>query len=598
MSRRTPSQRPPSARTAAAVCVAASTLLGGLSAPARAAPPAAADAPGSNTVINLIQLMVKRGLLSTQEAADLVRQAETEAAAARAAEAAPAVSATPAPPADLPAGSVFVPYVPESVRNQLREEIKADVMEKARVEKWAAPGATPTWTQRITIGGDLRARDEYRLYDSGNTGTAFDFAAWNEDGPTDVNPDTNPELVPFLNTREDRNNILRARARLNVAAKISDEVSAQLRLASGSDGSPVSTNQTLGGGLSKKELWLDRAAITIKPDERYRVTLGRLSNPFMATDLIYDEDLGFDGLALGVDQALREDGERALRLFGRAGVFSIGIGSNDAPQNSPVKQSDHNQWLYGAQLGVDWKLSERQQLKAALAYYDYDKLQGELSEPCELFSGLTACSTDQTRPPFMQKGNTVFFLRNIATDPNNPAQTALPQFVGLSHDYNLLALTLHYDLDLPGSWRHFSAQGEYVTNLGFDRDEAFGDPATTLDDPLNNYGASADPLLLGPYESGDSAWMLKLVLGEPTPSYSRAWNLMAAYKYIEADAVLDAFTDSDFHLGGSNARGYVLGGGLGLYSNTWLSARWFSANEVSGPPLGIDVLQIDLNVRF
>jgi hypothetical protein len=62
--------------------------------------------------------------------------------------------------------------------------------------------------------------------------------------------------------------------------------------------------------------------------------------------------------------------------------------------------------------------------------------------------------------------------------------------------------------------------------------------------------------------------------------------------------VLDAFTDSDFHLGGTNAKGWILGGKYGLLENTYISARYLSADEIEGPPLGIDVLQLDLVSEF
>lgn len=67
---------------------------------------------------------------------------------------------------------------------------------------------------------------------------------------------------------------------------------------------------------------------------------------------------------------------------------------------------------------------------------------------------------------------------------------------------------------------------------------------------------------------------------------------------ISSDAVLDAFTDSDFYLGGTNARGWILGANYGVAKNTWCTLRWMSANEIKGPPLGIDVLFLDLNVKF
>ena len=37
---------------------------------------------------------------------------------------------------------------------------------------------------------------------------------------------------------------------------------------------------------------------------------------------------------------------------------------------------------------------------------------------------------------------------------------------------------------------------------------------------------------------------------------------------------------------------------VGLATNTNVQFRWFSANEVTGPPMSIDVGQIDLNMKF
>jgi len=62
--------------------------------------------------------------------------------------------------------------------------------------------------------------------------------------------------------------------------------------------------------------------------------------------------------------------------------------------------------------------------------------------------------------------------------------------------------------------------------------------------------------------------------------------------------VLDAFTDPDFNLGGTNAKGYIIGAQYAVARNAWLSARYLSAREVYGPPLLIDVLQLELDAHF
>ena len=61
---------------------------------------------------------------------------------------------------------------------------------------------------------------------------------------------------------------------------------------------------------------------------------------------------------------------------------------------------------------------------------------------------------------------------------------------------------------------------------------------------------------------------------------------------------VDAFADSDFGLGGTNLKGYFVGGNVGLGDNVWATLRWMSANGIAGVPYAVDVLQVDLNARF
>ena len=88
------------------------------------------------------------------------------------------------------------------------------------------------------------------------------------------------------------------------------------------------------------------------------------------------------------------------------------------------------------------------------------------------------------------------------------------------------------------------------------------------------------------------------MVGWPKISKRADWNVSIAYKNIGADSVLDAFTDSDFHLGGTDAAGYVISGQYGLADNVGLRLRLLSANEINDAPLGVDTWQLDLNVKF
>ncbi len=86
--------------------------------------------------------------------------------------------------------------------------------------------------------------------------------------------------------------------------------------------------------------------------------------------------------------------------------------------------------------------------------------------------------------------------------------------------------------------------------------------------------------------------------GDPAVLTANAWRATVGYRYLQRDAVIDAYTDSDFHFGGTNARGYYLVGDYGLARNVWLRLRYLSANEIDGPTYDVDTMQIDVNTRF
>ncbi len=92
-----------------------------------------------NATINLVNLLVKQGVLKEEQAQALIKQAEDEAYVSRQAakdattKADDATKAATAAAAAAPAaGTQHVTYVPEIVKRQLREDIKKEVMAKAQ----------------------------------------------------------------------------------------------------------------------------------------------------------------------------------------------------------------------------------------------------------------------------------------------------------------------------------------------------------------------------------------------------------------------------------------------------------------------------------
>ena len=542
---------------------------------------AAAPAPSENATINLIRLLVEQGILKQDKADALIAQAQNEAAQAKQAAASTAVAAGPV----AAPGDVRVQYVPAAVRDQIRDQVKAEVMATAKQENWAAPNTFPDWASRISFDGDIRLRDESRYYSGSNSNEIVDFAKLNNNGPYDVNPNSSTSLPPLLNTREDRTNQFRLRARLGMKAVISPEWTAGIRIGTGSDNNPVSTTQNLGGGFAKKDIWLDQGYLNWKPTDELTLIGGRFANPFMSTDMLYSNDLNFDGVAAIFDHKLNRD----WGVFGTVGAFPVDYTNDTTTSNGFDKEESDNKWLYGAQLGAKWAINSNNRLKGALAYYRFDDIQGQRSSPCEPWAGAPGCDTDGSRAAFMQKGNSVFLLRDITPNPANPTTTPQPQFVGLASEFNLLDLNLVWDADLPQDFK-LGSQGNYIHNLGYDE----GDMRKRSEGQIvNNLNSN------GEIESGANAWMVQFTLGNALDLKKQGdWNMFAGYKYIQPDALPDGFNDSSFHLGGTNAKGYFLGGNYGLAKNVYATGRWLSTEAVYGAPFDIDVLQLEINTRF
>jgi hypothetical protein len=573
------------------------------------APAAAQTAPASSDLANakLLSLLVKRKILTRAEADELLKEAAGEAAPARrpravAAAAAPVPVPAPAtttavtttPPAD---GAVHVTYVPEIVKKQLRDEIKQQVLAEAKDEHWAAPNTFPDWVSRLHIYGDMRARYEGDFFPRGNdnTGGLPNFNAINTGSPFDTSK-SNPNFPPQLDVDQDRNRF-RIRARLGVDADLGEGFSTGFRLATGENDSPVSENQTLGnaggaqgGDFSRYAIWLDRAFIRYQPlegeDEGLSITLGRFDNPFFSTNLLWADDLSFDGAAVSGHYQVAE----GVTPFATIGAFPVYNTDFSFASNQPAKFSSRDKWLYAAQTGVDWKISKDYKNKFGVAFYDFQNMEGIGSSPCIVNSAADSCNTDDSRPTFAQNGNTYFALRNIVpTANNNEGTTTQLQYFGLATPYRELALTDRFDFSHFDPL-HLWVDTDFVKNLAFNK----GDIAQKA---INNRAGTADGSI-GPFQGSDTGYYVNLAVGSQTLVKRWDWNVNVGYKYVESDAVVDAFTDSDFGLGGTNLKGYIVGGNLALSKNVSTRLRWMSADNIAGAPYKTDIVQLDLNARF
>jgi hypothetical protein len=415
----------------------------------------------------------------------------------------------------------------KEVQGVLKQQIKDEAIQEAKAE---TRKSLPEWLNRFKLGGDLRFRYQADLFDRNNASI--------------LRPDAPTQL---MNTKIDRNRFL-LRARLDVTAQVNNELEATVGLATGTTSNPVSTNATLGDSFNKKAINVDLAYLKWTPLDALTLFAGRFANPYLSSDLVWDPDLRFDGIAGSYATQLSP----TLSGFATLGAFPL----------QEVEFASRDKWLLGAQAVLSYQPRPSVNAKLGVAFYDYENLEGRANDPA--VPGLN----DFTAPQFQQKGNTLFDI-----DPSDARKLAL------ASGYRELNVTGMLDL---GFWEpvHLVFLGDYVKNLGFDRNLV-----------VRRTG-NAD------IKEETTGYQCGVALGYPTIRDHGDWKAYLFYKYLEADAVVDGFTDSDFHLGGSNAKGWIIGGDLGLRKNFWLSGRWLSADQISGPPIAIDVFQLSLNAKF
>jgi hypothetical protein len=366
-----------------------------------------------------------------------------------------------------------------------------------------------------------------------------------DENNADILSPSNPTTL--MNSKIDRNRLI-LRVRLNTTVKVNDEVEAVIGLATGTTNNPVSAQVTLGDYLNKKAIALDLGYLKWNPLPSLTLWGGRFPMPWFSTDLVWWPDLRFDGIAGSYARQLTP------RLSGLATVGAFPI--------QEVEFSSRDKWLFGAQALATYKLRENVTAKLGVAFYDYENIVGKANDPA------TPGVNDYTAPLFQQKGNTLFDI-----DPSSAIKTAL------ASDFRELNVTGMLDF---GYWEpvHVVFVGDYVKNLGYNKAEVVQ--------------RTGNPDI----KEETTGYQLGFAIGHPNIEDYGDWKGYFFYKYLESDAVLDAFTDPDFHLGGTNTKGWIVGGDVGLRKNFWLSARWMSADQISGPPLAIDVFQLNLNGRF
>ncbi len=507
-----------------------------------------------NTVINLLQALVDQGVMTRDKATQLVKAAQEKASADRDAQ------------AKADEGAVRVPYVPQIVKDeiarQVAEQVKpavvADVVADAKAEQWGVPGALADWLKNTRLSGSVTLREEDVIFAKDNVPNYYlNYFAINSAGGI-----TKAGINAYENVNVDRVRF-RARARLAVDSDISDSISAGMRIVTGNTSDLVSETQT-ADGTAPYQIGLDE--LFLRFDERnaqrfpwLSVVGGRYLNPYgTPTDLIFHKDLTFTGLAVTGRIGFGDGGADQSHVFMTLGAHPL----------QEIALSGSDKWLVAGQIGVNFRDAEGQHLRVSGALFDYMNTTG-IRNPLGTNNSGGVGPFNYTAPVYERQGNTYF-------DISNSTDTTVNLFA-LAARYRLVNLNVSYEM--PVGRYAFGITGDFVHNIGYDTNQTSA-----------NFGSYVAARTRG-YQ-GEASF------GHPSVLTAGAWRAVVGYRHLQRDAVIDAYTDSDFHWGGTDAKGYYLVGDYGFANKVWMRVRYLSSNAIDGPTLGIDTLQIDLNTRF
>lgn len=326
----------------------------------------------------------------------------------------------------------------------------------------------------------------------------------------------------------------RIRARLGAEAKPNEELSLGLRLSTAQDNDPVSSNQTLGEGASRKDIYLDLAYLDFHPEAVKGLSLiaGKMENPFArVSDLVWDGDLNPEGVA-----AKYKLGGDGLDLFANLGSFWVEERSADKD----------DAMLYGGQVGVKAKGEGINALLAA-GYYTYENLEG--------YPVLDITGSDRAKA----KGYGNSTVKETEVDDLGE-EVVTDVLYGTGFEI-----------------------AEVLGEIGFD----IGVPATVYGTYAVNQDADDD----------DTGYLGGLRLGK----FKAPGSLEFDYNYreLEANAVLGAWTDSDFIGGGTDGKGHKFALGVQLTKLLKGTVTYFMNEKgLDGDSKDYDRLQVDVAAKF
>jgi hypothetical protein len=377
-----------------------------------------------------------------------------------------------------------------------------------------------------------------------------------------INRESNEESV------HDRNRF-RFRVRWGLEKVFNDEWRAGFGLVSGEDRfNSTSTNQSLDEEFSFKNIAIQKAYAIYTPQYPRRVSpvfgaveigAGKVENPYVRdkwnTSIIWDADVMPEGIYEKVDFRIATfSGEAFWNVNTLMGQFVVNEDSDSSP-------GDLELLSYGVGTTYQWKKAH--DLSFKFTYYDWQDYAQFLK------NGLSVS-------PDSLGGND----RNV-------------------DDFKILNFYAEVNVETATWWGNqpFKVFGDYAQNIGIGAEDEVG----TADESLRNPAFRED---------SDQAFSIGISLGRAKEAGT--WSFTYEYLYIEPNAVVGNFSESDLGVGFANNKGHKLGWKYMLLRDlefaftAWITERVdktiLTYGVASSRPFGDDdeVLrtQLDLSWKF
>lgn len=154
----------------------------------------------------------------------------------------------------------------------------------------------------------------------------------------------------------------RFRLRFNAISKFSGELTGGLRISSGDELDPTSTNQTMTSFFQRKPINIDRAFLQYHPHWLQPLTLtgGKFGYTWYRTELTFDNDLNPEGFS----QSLSFDFDNPV--FQKVTLVAFQL---------PFRETSgfDDSFLHGGQIQTYWKLSDAVKLSGYAAFYNWHR---------------------------------------------------------------------------------------------------------------------------------------------------------------------------------------------------------------------------------